>query len=471
MKRLAVIVLAGLLTAAQAGARQAPAGQSAHRPAPTGTAAAIDRLAAEEFGTGGPGGALIVVRDGKTLVRKGYGYADVELKVPVRPEMIFRLGSVTKQFTAALVMMLVDERKIGLGDDITKYLPDYPTRGKPITIEHLLTHTSGVKDYTRLPRVMGDANTDRSVAEVIDAFKSEPLDFDPGRDMAYSNSGYFLLGAVLEKVTGRPYAELVSERIFKPLGMTHSSYIDRTRILPDRARGYQEVKGTLVNARYYSDTLPYAAGGLMSSVDDLALWDAALSGGRLLAAPSRERMLSSGKLSNGRETGYGYGWYTYEYDGLRMQEHGGVIFGYIAYVLRVPDRGLYVALLTNRQVANAEPFLLARKAALAALGRPFANPAKAVVAPSDIDACVGSYGADGKTVVDFGRRGDRLVMTRPRSEPIELLPASATEYFQERTFLRVTFEKDASGRVQNATVSDWGSSTAVARAAKPSAGR
>lgn len=455
----AFAVLALLIAVLPASAQKAPA-----QPARSTLTAEADRLAAQEFGSNGPGGALIVVKDGRTLLRKGYGLADVELGVAVRPDMIFRLGSVTKQFTAALVMLLVDEGTIALDDDVTKYLPGYPTQGKRITIEHLLTHTSGIKDYTRVQQLMADANADKSVAEVIDIIKSQPLDFEPGLQMRYSNSGYFLLGAILEKTTGKPYAELVQERLFKPLGMSHSSYIDNTRILAGRVRGYQEVKGAVVNARYYSTTLPYAAGGLMSSVDDLALWDAGLSSDRLLQKKSRERMLSSAKLAGGEETGYGYGWYTYEREGLRMQEHGGVIFGFVSYVLRVPDQRLYVALLTNRQVGNAEPYLLARKVALAALGRPLADPSIASVAPSAIDACLGSYETASKTGVEFARAGDRITMRRGRGDPVEIHPSSATEFFQKGTFVRVAFERDATGTIQRATISDWGSTTKATRA-------
>lgn len=455
-----------LLAATSAWSGQAT--HAARRPAPLPLVAEADRLAAGEFPAEGPGGALIVVKDGKTLLRKGYGLADVEMNVPVRPEMIFRLGSVTKQFTAALVMMLAEEGRIALDDDITKYLADYPTQGKRITIEHLLTHTSGIKDYTRIPALMADANTDKPVAAVVDMFKSLPLDFDPGQQMRYTNSGYFLLGAILEKITGKPYADLVRERIFQPAGMTHSSYIESTRVLAGRAHGYQEVKGALVNARYYSDALPYSAGGVMSSVDDLAAWDAALSGDRLLKRESRERMLSSAKLSNGRQTGYGYGWYTIEFEGLRMQEHGGVIFGFIAYVLRIPEQHLYVALLTNRQVGKAEPFLFARKIAMAALGRRFADPKPAAVAAAAVDACLGYYeSADDNAPVEFSKAGKRITMKRGRGEPVEIVASSPTAFYQKGTYLRIAFDKDAAGIVQGATIIDWGNTMKVRRAVKP----
>lgn len=462
MKRVPVFILLVLLAAVARPAADQPARQ-AGSPA---MVAEVDRLAAAEFGSGGPGGALIVVKDGKTLVRKAYGLADVELGVPARPEMIFRVGSVTKQFTAALVMMQVEKGTMALDDVITKYLPDYPEQGGRITIEHLLTHTSGIPDYTSVQRVMADVTTDRSPAEVIDLFKTLPLDSEPGQRMRYTNSGYFLLGAILEKVTGKTYSQLLDDLIFKPLGMTHSAYIDDTRILPDRARGYQELKGALVNARRYSNSLPFAAGGVMSSVDDLARWDAALSGDRLLRRESRERMFTSAVLGSGERTGYGYGWYTYERDGMRTQEHGGVIFGYVAYVLRIPEQHLFVALLTNRQVGSAAPFLLARKAALAALGRPFADPVAATVAPDAIDALAGYYETESKAGVEFARKGECLTMKRGRGELVELSASSPTEFFQKGTFVRVRFEKDATGRIPRATISDWGEATKVARAAK-----
>lgn len=443
------------------------AGQSRPRPVPN-FAAQADRLVARDYPPDGPGAAIIVVKDGRTLLRKGYGLADLELKVPVRPNMMFRLGSVTKQFTAALVMMLVEEGRLALDDEIGKYLPDYPTQGQRITLQHLLAHQSGIKDYTSIQRLLTNADVDMAPSEVIDVFKNEPLDFVPGTRMRYSNSGYFLLGAILEKVTGERYADLVRTRIFDRLGMAHSSYIDDTSILSGRARGYQEVKGNLVNARHYSTTLPYAAGGLMSSVDDLARWNAALSSDVLLhERSSRDRLFVAATLGDGQPTGYGSGWFAYRYAGYEMQDHGGVIFGFVAYVLRVPAEHLFVAILTNGQASKYGPYVLAQKVAALALGRSLADPLIVPGRDAAIDECLGSYRTAGGMSVEFSRKGDAVLMKRGRGDPIELLPSSARAFFQKGTFLRVAFERDASGRAARAILTDWGNTQEFTRSTAP----
>ena len=195
-------------------------------------AAHIDHLLTTTFQASEPGAAVIVVRNGQVLLRKGYGLANLELGVPVAPEMVFRLGSITKQFTAVAVLMLVDQGSVSLDDDITTFLPDYPTHGHTITIKQLLTHTSGIPSYTDLPELPSLWRNDLTLDELIALFKDQPLDFAPGAQWAYSNSGYVLLGAVIEKVSGMGYGEFVQQRIFTPLGMTHSSYDSTAQIVP-----------------------------------------------------------------------------------------------------------------------------------------------------------------------------------------------------------------------------------------------
>ena len=195
---------------------------------------AMDELLSKRYPPNEPGAAVIVVKDGKNVLRKGYGMADLELGVKVEPDMVFRLGSVTKQFTSAAILMLAERGKLSVTDDITKFLPDYPTKGRAITVEHLLTHTSGIKSYTSLPAWPGLWRKDMTVAEMIDLFKNEPADFAPGEQWLYNNSGYTLLGAIIEKVSGQTYEEFVRKNIFEPLGMTHSYYGSTLRVIPRR---------------------------------------------------------------------------------------------------------------------------------------------------------------------------------------------------------------------------------------------
>src|SRR5690349_4795039 len=215
----------------------APSGTGAGTAAET--AAGIDRFLAETYSPAEPGAAVLVMKDGQVLLRKGYGMANLELGVPIAPEMVFELGSVTKTFTATAIMMLAERGKLSIQDDLTRYLPDFPTHGKKITLEHLLSHTSGVPNFTSLPDWVGKQRLDVSVEELIGLFRGKPLDFEPGERYSYSNSGYALLGAVIEKVSGRTYEEFIEEEIFKPLGMTSSRFGRASEVIPGRVNGYE----------------------------------------------------------------------------------------------------------------------------------------------------------------------------------------------------------------------------------------
>ena len=222
----------------------------------------IDQMFVEIYPDDQPGAAVIVTQNGETLFRKGYGLANLELGVKVEPEMIFRLGSITKQFTAVAILMLQEEGKLQVQDEITRYLPDYPVGERKITIEHLLQHTSGIKSYTDMVEWLPLWRKDMSVQELIDLFKEQPFDFEPGEQFRYDNSGYILLGAIIEALSGSSYADFIQEWIFKPLGMQHSLYDNPELILPGRVSGYSKGLNGLINAPYLSMTQPYAAGSL-----------------------------------------------------------------------------------------------------------------------------------------------------------------------------------------------------------------
>jgi CubicO group peptidase (beta-lactamase class C family) len=252
--------------------------------------AAFERVMKDAYPADKPGAAVIVVKDGKTLFRRAYGMADLELGVPLQPDMVFRLGSITKQFTATAILMLAEEGKVNVQDRIEKHLPGYPTHGHIITVEHLLTHTSGIQSYTGMPGWMNDRiMAPMKPQEIIDGFKKEPLNFGPGERWAYNNSGYILLGAIIEKVSGKSYEAFVKERVFDPLGMTSSYYDNPEPIINRRVSGYTGDAKDPRNARYLSMTQPYAAGSLASTVDDLARWDQALAAGKVLKPESLAR--------------------------------------------------------------------------------------------------------------------------------------------------------------------------------------
>jgi CubicO group peptidase (beta-lactamase class C family) len=300
----------------------------AQTPDDAAAAKAIDELVSKAYPADGPGASVVVIKEGRTLLRKGYGMADVELGVRVEPDMVFRLGSITKQFTAVAILMLAEQGKLSLADDVTKFFPDFPTKGRAVTVEHLLTHTSGIKSYTSIPAWRAMWRKDMTVAELIDLFKNEPADFEPGAQWAYNNSGYILLGAIIEKLSGMTYEQFLQKNVFEPLGMKHTFYGSAARVIPRRVPGYTMSEDGLRNAEYLSMTQPYAAGSLLSTVDDLALWDTALYTDKLVKQASLQKAWTPYVLKDGGTTNYGFGWSKLQYDGRTLIEHGGGIHGF-----------------------------------------------------------------------------------------------------------------------------------------------
>lgn len=306
----------------------------------------VNRLLETKYKANGPGAVFLVAKKGKIIYRKAFGEADLELNVAMKPEHIFEIGSVTKQFTAVSILMLMEQGKLNLDDKITQFIPDYPTRGNNITIHQLLTHTSGIKDYTRMKALRDIARKDLTPTELIDFFKNEPLDFTPGEQFKYDNSGYIILGYIIEKISGMSYADFVEKNIFKKAGMAVSLYGSHEKIIKNRASGYQDRNG-LVNTDYISLTLPYAAGSIMSSVDDLLKWQEALKNNVLVKKETIEKAFTNYTLNNGEKINYGYGWNVKEIGGAASLEHGGSIFGFKSMGVYLPDEDVYVIGLTN----------------------------------------------------------------------------------------------------------------------------
>ena len=407
----------------------------------------IDAVMAETYKPGQPGAAVIVRKDGRTLFRKGYGLADLELNVPVAPDMVFRLGSITKQFTAVAILMLAEQGKLGLRDDITKFLPDYPAQGRKITVEHLLTHTSGIQSYTDMPEWLPLWRKDMTLKELIDLFKDQPMQFEPGASWAYNNSGYILLGAIVEKVSGKSYEAFVDEAIFKPLGMKQSYYGSTERVIPRRIPGYQMGKGGFVNAPYLSMTQPYAAGSLLSTVDDLALWSEAVFSGKVVRKEWLDKAFTPYKLANGESSGYGYGWFLGDFAGHRSVEHGGGINGFTSYEMTFPEDGLFLAILTNSAAAGRDPEPRAVKIARLALGLPEPERKAVSIPEADLDALAGVYENEERQTFTVSRDGGKLYAQRQGGAKNELLAASPTEFFTAANPARILAIKDASGRV------------------------
>lgn len=315
-----------------------------------------------------PGIGLGVMRDGKIIKATGYGLANVELNVSVKPESIFQTGSVGKQFTATAVMMLVEEGKLGLDDKITKYFPEAPAAWKAVTVRHLLTHTSGIADYGGEESTMGKGvinfRQDYTEDDLVRIFSAMPMDFQPGEKWKYSNTGYVILGVLIHRVTGKFYGDFLQERIFHPLGMTSTRIISEVDIIPGRTTGYRLLKGELKNQEWVSPSLNTTAdGALYTNVYDLAKWDAALYTERLLKKASFDQMWTPVKLNNGTNYNYGFGWGVQEANGHRLLAHDGAWQGFTMNISRYVDDRLTIVVFTNLDENNSRPAAIAKAVA------------------------------------------------------------------------------------------------------------
>ena len=413
--------------------------------------AAAERLLAAAYPADAPGAAVLVRWQGETLVRKGYGMAQMDLGVPVAPEQVFEIGSVTKQFTAALVLRLAEQGKLALSDPITKFFPEMSFGGATITLEQLLQHTSGVPNYTDMPEWIPRWREDMSRETLFALFEDKPLDFPPGTLWNYSNSGFILLGGVIEKVTGKSYEEVVESELFAPLGMKSSRYGHQEEIVRGRVAGYVKGPEGWANAPYLSLTQPFSAGSLMSTVDDLARWSDALERGKVISPASRDRMFTSGVLRGGDQDGiatrYGLGNAMTEVAGRPTHEHGGGIHGFTCDLLRVPGDDLLVVILSNNPMQDVHE--LAHRVAESILGVPHkATPAALGLSAAELDAYVGVYLVPERSGVRriVSRDGETLRLQRTGGDLHPLL-AVGPDAFEIADGTAIRFARGGDGKV------------------------
>jgi CubicO group peptidase (beta-lactamase class C family) len=336
------------------------AGCGAQAQSPSSTAAVTDYVPTEMQSQHIPGLSLLVIKDGKIISAQGFGLANVELQVPVKPESVFQSGSVGKQFTATAVMMLVEEGKIGLDNSITNYFPDAPATWKEITVRELLSHTAGLGDY---PKDF-DFRKDWTEEEELKLIESIPLAYPPGTKWAYSNFGYVTLGILIHRVTGEFYGDFLQQRIFQPLGMKSTRIISEADIVPNRCAGYRLVKGELKNQEWVSPVVNTTAdGSLYFTTLDLAKWDAALYTEKLLKRSSLDLMWTPVKLKNGEtnKSNYGFGWVIDQRNGHRCIHHDGSWQGFETAIARYVDDHLTVVALDN--LADSDPGKIVRQVA------------------------------------------------------------------------------------------------------------
>jgi Beta-lactamase class C and other penicillin binding proteins len=391
-----------------------------------------------------PGVSIAVVKNGEVIKAKGYGLANVELNVPAAPETVYQSGSVGKQFTATLVMMLVEEGKMSLDDHISKYIADAPDIWKAITIRHLLTHTSGISNklYEQI-----NMRQDYSEDELVKKIAAVPLDFQPGEKWNYSNPGYVMLGILIHKATGKFYGDLLKERIFTPHGMSTARIINEADIIANRAAGYRIEKDELKNQEWVSPLLNTTAdGSLYFTVYDMAKWDAALYTEKLLKRTSLDQMWTPVKLNSGKTQQYGFGWGFSDVKGHHLIEHGGAWQGFTTYIARYVDDKLTVIVLTN--LAGADPGKIAH--GIAGLYNPELAPQehKAIqVDAKAFDAYVGQYELAPEFIITISRDGDKFYLQATGQPRVEMFSESDTKFFLKVVDAQLTFVKDATGKV------------------------
>jgi len=348
-------------------------------------------------------GTALVVDGDKVLLDKGYGMADLEWGNANAPDVKFHLGSVTKQFTATLVLLLQQDGKLNIDDPVSKYLPDTPKTWEKITLAELLGHTSGIPNFTDVKEFGEWRMNPHTAAEELAFFKDKPLDFEPGTKFAYSNSNFEVLGAVIEKVSGKKYVDMLQERILTPLGMKDSGLDTDELILARRAQGYMPGKDGLVLARSESMTVPWAAGSMYSTTGDLLKWEHGLFDGKVLNADSLKRMTTPGKGN------YGLGVFISEKDGVKVVDHGGGIEGFNTHLAYAPEKHIAVVVLAN--VNGGAPGQMGGQLMDVALGKPVTLASELKAAPitkDELAKFVGVYDLEVGVSITFAVDGDGL---------------------------------------------------------------
>lgn len=307
----------------------------------------IDSAILSEFkDPDGPGGVFMIAKKGEIIYHKAFGKANVELGVNMQKESVFQIGSMTKQFTAIAILMLEEQGKLKVNDPVSTYISSYPG-GDKITLHHLLTHTSGIKDFTKTKAIKEIAQKEMSPEMLVDVFKNEVPDFAPGEKFEYNNSGYVLLGYIIELVSKETYEDFIRKNIFDKAGMKNSRYASDRLIIKNRAFGYHKKETGYVNKTIINYTVPYSSGALMSTSEDLLKWQQALNKNILISTKPSKKAFRTYTLNNGEAFSYGYGWHIKKINEVETREHGGNIFGYKSMGVYIPSLDIYVIGLSN----------------------------------------------------------------------------------------------------------------------------
>ncbi|SNY52664.1 CubicO group peptidase, beta-lactamase class C family [Arsukibacterium tuosuense] len=392
-----------------------------------------------------PGVAVLVARADELLFKKAYGQANIELGVPLSPEHKFRIGSVTKQFAAAALLRLIDEGKASLTDPLSKYLPDYP-EGHAITLLQLLNHTSGVKSYTGIPGYMHNKiRRELTTAELIDEFKDLPVDFAPGADFKYNNSGYVLLGAVIEAISGKSWHDYINDALLQPNKLNNIVYPAEQTVIAGMASGYSLRPGQDVQkASLLSMTQPHAAGALIADLNALWQWNRLLHGGKLLKAATYQQMITPVDAAAQSDRNYGFGISRGTLRGMPELQHGGGINGFVSMLVYLPQQDVTVAMLRNSDGPGPDLNYLSRKIAAFASGNPYPEFQPVTLTEAQLHEVSGVYskGDDSRTLEV---RDGKLFSTRAGSRPFELIAQGNNSFGFTDSVTRMVIQRDQDG--------------------------
>lgn len=440
---------------------QAPAAASQ-----TDVAAYARELIDSSYAAQGPGVAVLVARGDTVLYRGARGEADVEAHTALSPDQLFRIGSVTKQFAAAGVLKLVEDGKVKLDDPLSKYVPGYPN-GDKITVLMLLNHTSGIKSYTGMPGYMLEPiKRDLTTAQMIEVFKDQPVEFAPGEKWNYNNSGYVLVGAVIEAASGMAWYDYLDKVFFQPLGMKNTGYGADPKFVARQAKGYTLEGGKVAPMRILSMTQPHAAGALLSTVDDLFKWNRALHEGRVLKNETYQRMITPEGAAAEAKYGFGIGPGTLR--GSGTLEHSGGIFGFLSQLTYLPGPDITVVVLQNSD-QGGDPGALARKLGAAALNDPYPAMKAVPVDAASLKAAEGVYRFDEKTARVLRVVDGKLTAQRIGGQRTVLTPIGKDDFIYADGFNRLKLERDTKGAISGMRFYAQGDGPGVvgARTAEP----
>lgn len=445
---IVALVLSGYLAA------HAASQESKVQPSPETIAAQADEYCRAQGAVNKFSGSILVARGDQVLFAKGFGMANVEHEVPNTPQTKFRLGSITKQFTAMAILILQEQGKLSVDALVSEHVEGCPEAWKEVTIHHLLTHTSGIPSFTSLPGYGASMPLPSSPKQTLDRVREMPLEFAPGEKFVYSNSGYVLLGQIIERVSGKPYEKFLPEVIFEPLGMKDTGYDFSAPIVPHRAAGYRRIGDTLANAAYLDMTIPHAAGALYSTVEDLHRWSVALDEGKLISSGAYEKMYTPAKGN------YAYGWMIDEQFGRKRIGHGGGINGFSTYIGRFPGEKLCVVVLSNME--GSPPAAVAGGLAAIALGEKYDIPRERKFITVDekvLDSLVGEYELRPGFVLTISRDGEKLIGQATGQGKTELRAESETQFYVKEAGAEITFVKDDDGKVAKLMLRQGGRET------------